>query len=139
MRKKYFVGIVPHRWDKDQEVFKKMLKHYPNSKIIDVQNNPVQVLKEISECEYIISTSLHGLIVSDSYAIPNCWCEISDRVLGEGFKFHDYFSSFGTDREVFDLREGQLPNIDEDFKCNFKSIDQVYEKQQELIDAFPFK
>ena len=136
--KKYSVGIVPHRWDKEEEVFKKMLEHYPNSKIIDVQNEPSQVLKEISSCEHIISTSLHGLIVADSYGIPNCWCEISDRVIGEGFKFHDYFSSFGTDREVFDLRNGKLPNIDEDFKCNFKSINQVYEKQQELIDAFPF-
>lgn len=137
--KKYVVGIIPHRWDKEEEVFKKMLNHYPNSIIIDVQNKPVQVLKEISMCEYIISTSLHGLIVADSYGIPNCWCEISDRVIGNGFKFHDYFSSFGTDRDVFDLRDGKLPNIDEDFKCNFKSINQVFEKQQELIDVFPFK
>lgn len=138
-KKKYNVGIVPHRWDKTEKVFKKMLDFYPNSKIIDVQNNPQQVLKDISECEYIISTSLHGLIVADSYNIPNCWCEISDRVIGNGFKFHDYFSSFGTDREMFDLRPGNLPDIEKDFKCNFKSINQVHEKQQELIKCFPFK
>lgn len=137
--KKYSVGIVPHRWDKDEVIFERMLEHYPNSKIIDVQNEPEQVLKEISSCEHIISTSLHGLIVADSYNIPNCWCEISDRVIGKGFKFHDYFSSFGTDRDVFDLRSGNLPDIEKDFKCNFKSIDQVYEKQKELIECFPFK
>ena len=116
-----------------------MLEHYPNSKFIDVQNEPETVLKEISECENIISTGLHGLIIADSYGIPNCWCEISDKILGNNFKFHDYFSSFGTDREVFDLRKGNLPNINNDFKCNFKSIKQVYKKQKELINCFPFK
>ena len=116
-----------------------MLEHYPNSKFIDVQNEPETVLKEISECENIISTGLHGLIIADSYGIPNCWCEISDKILGNRFKFHDYFSSFGTDREVFDLRSGEMPNIDNDFKCNFKSINQVYEKQKRLIECFPFK
>ena len=137
--KKYNVGIVPHRWDKEEEIFEKMLEYYPNSKIIDVQNKPRQVLSEISSCEYIISTSLHGLIVADSYGIPNCWCEISDRVIGNGFKFHDYFSSFGTDRDVFDLRNGNLPDVEKDFRCNFKTIEQVYEKQKELIECFPFK
>ncbi len=137
--KKYSIGIVPHYIDKNEEIFKKMLEHYPNSKFIDVQNEPETVLKEISECENIISTGLHGLIIADSYGIPNCWCEISDKILGNRFKFHDYFSSFGTDREVFDLRSGEMPNIDNDFKCNFKSINQVYEKQKRLIECFPFK
>ena len=137
--KKYSIGIVPHYVDKDEEIFKRMLEHYPNSKFIDVQNKTEDVLKEISQCEYIISTSLHGLIIADSYGIPNCWCEVSDKILGNNFKFHDYFSSFGTDREVFDLRDGIMPDIDKDFKCNFKSIEQVYEKQRELIDCFPFK
>ena len=136
--KKYHVGIVPHRWDKKEEVFERMLEYYPNSKFIDVQNEPRQVLKEISMCEYIISTSLHGLIAADAYGIPNCWCEISDRVIGKGFKFHDYFSSFGTDRNMFDLRSGKLPDIEKDFKCNFKSFSQIEEKQKELMESFPF-
>lgn len=137
--KKYNVGIIPHFLDKNEGIFKEMLEYYPNSKFIDVQNDSKQVLKEISECEYVISTSLHGLIVADSYGIPNCWCEISERVQGNGFKFHDYFSSFGTDRECFDLRNGKLPNIEKDFKSNFKTFNQINEKQKELIECFPFR
>lgn len=137
--KKYHVGLVPHHWDVDEEIFEKMLDYYPNSIFIDVHDEPKKVLKEISMCEYIISTSLHGLIVADSYGIPNCWCEITDKVEGKRFKFHDYFSSFGTDRECFDLRDGKLPDIENDFKCNFKSIDQLNTKQKELIECFPFK
>ncbi|MBQ7927986.1 MAG: polysaccharide pyruvyl transferase family protein [Methanobrevibacter sp.] len=137
--KKYHMGIVPHRWDKSERILQKMLEFYPNSKIIDVHDEPKQVLKEISQCEYIISTSLHGLVVADSYAIPNCWCEISGKVEGNGFKFHDYFSSWGTDRECLDLKEGEFPDIEKDFKCNFKSLNQLHEKQKELIDCFPFK
>ena len=137
--KRYNLGIIPHRWDKEEEIFEKMLEYYANSKIIDVQNKPREVLREISSCEYIISTSLHGLIVADSYGIPNCWCEISDRVVENGFKFHDYFSSFGTDRDVFDLRSGMMPDVEKDFKCNFNTNEQVYEKQKELIECFPFQ
>lgn len=136
--KRYHMGIVPHHWDKKEEIFEKMLEHYPNSKIFDVHADTKQLLKELSQCEYIISTSLHGLIVADSYGIPNCWCEISDRVQGSGFKFHDYFSSFGTDREYFDLRNGELPDVEKDFGLNYKSIEQLHEKQRELIECFPF-
>lgn len=137
--KKYHVGLVPHHWDVNEEVFERMLNYYPNSKFIDVHDEPKQVLKEISQCEYIISTSLHGLIAADAYCIPNCWCEISDKIEGKRFKFHDYFSSFGTDRECFDLRNGELPDIETDFKCNYKSFEQLHKKQNELINCFPFK
>lgn len=138
-KKEYSVGIIPHYVDKNEKIFKKMLEYYPNSKFIDVQKETKDVLKEISMCKYIISTSLHGLIIADSYGIPNCWCEISDKIVGKRFKFHDYFSSFGTDREFFDLRNGNMPEIDNNFKCNFRTISQVYEKQKELINCFPFK
>lgn len=137
--KKYSLGIIPHFLDKNEEIFEKMLQHYPNSILIDVQEEPKKVLEKISKCEHIISTSLHGLIAADSYAIPNCWCEISDRVQGNGFKFHDYFSSFGTDRQPFDLRNGELPDLEKDFKCNYKSYEQIQQKQDKLIECYPFK
>jgi len=94
-KKHYKVGIVPHFFDKDNEIIK-MIKtnNYTTINIIDVQKRPKEVIKEIDRCEYVLSSSLHGMIVADSLGIPNAWLVLSDKVQGRGFKFYDYFSSF---------------------------------------------
>ena len=135
--KQWDVGIIPHFRDKSMPVFQEMLEVYPNSVFIDVQQNPEIVLKQISQCRKTISTSLHGIIVSDSYNIPCCWVECSNNVPGSGYKFHDYFSSFGTDRDAFDVRDGTLPDPAVHCVSSFHSYSDVLRKQAELIRCFP--
>ncbi len=51
-----------------------------------------QVVDYIYSCDIILSSSLHGLIISDAYNIPNIW--LDEFPLNEGhFKFKDYFLS----------------------------------------------
>ena len=55
----------------------------------------VDFINKLCECEFILSSSLHGIILSDADHIPNMWIKLSDKVLGDGFKFRDYFRSVG--------------------------------------------
>ena len=51
------------------------------------------VIDQICSCERILSSSLHGLIVSDAYQIPSCWIELTGKISGGYFKYYDYASS----------------------------------------------
>jgi len=91
---KFSLGIMPHYVDQDSVLLDRFRK---NSGIpfIDVRDPVKKVIDEINNCERILSSSLHGLIVADAYGIPSLWIKLSDKVVGEGFKFRDYFSSVG--------------------------------------------
>ncbi|MCT0021408.1 polysaccharide pyruvyl transferase family protein [Weissella cibaria] len=85
------IGIVPHFLDKNSD---RLSKYKNNEKyfVIDVERNPVDVIKDITTCEIVYSSSMHGLIVSDSFDIPNYYIEFSERTHGTDFKFQDYYS-----------------------------------------------
>ncbi len=38
---------------------------------------------------------MHGIIAAHSLNIPAGWINLSDGVIGGGFKFKDYFTAFG--------------------------------------------
>lgn len=91
--KKYKVGIIPHYVDKSNDIVSK-LKSNPQILVIDIeQPDPLKFIDELLSCESIYSSSLHGLIVSDAYNIPNQWIKFSNKVIGNDFKFYDYFNS----------------------------------------------
>ena len=102
--KVYKLGIVPHRVDKaDPRIHDVCRRHSPDVILIDVQRQPSKVIADIDACEYILSSSLHGLVVADSLGIPNAWILLSDKVVGSGFKFYDYASAFGEKYDPFHL------------------------------------
>lgn len=95
------VGLVPHV----SEVSRFQRLKIPGVKVIHPGNNPWRVIKDIASCSRILSQSLHGLIVADALEIPNAWLTPSSNMAGDGFKFHDYFSTLDADKEPhpFDL------------------------------------
>ena len=93
-KKKYLVGLIPHYSEKKDPLLPKLLDTYQKSVLfIDIQTDPLVVLKKIDQCEYIFSSSLHGNIFSDSLLIPNCWVSFSKFNSSKFFKFNDYYSS----------------------------------------------
>lgn len=93
----YELGIIPHYTDIDNPTLKSFCNHHPKVHIIKMQgyNDWHDIPQEICSCKKIISSSLHGLIISDSYRVPNAWVRFSDQIIGGKFKYLDYFSSVG--------------------------------------------
>lgn len=86
------LGTVAH-W-KDT----RLRDRYPGALHIDVGDDPLLVIGQIASCERIVSSSLHGLVVADSFGIPRRW-EHSPDVGGGTFKFRDYATALGVEIE----------------------------------------
>lgn len=133
--KKYTVGLIPHFIDKLNPWLSKIKRHIGSSCcIIDVQNCAKSVIEQTAECELIISSSLHGIIVSDALNIPNVWIELSDNVIGSGFKFWDYNSAI--DYEQPPLRVSvttKMPEIEA--MISHKNMVKIENKSRELSNV----
>jgi hypothetical protein len=64
-------------------------------RLVNVQQPVEAVIDAIASCEFVVSSSLHGLIVAHAYRRPALWVEFADPLLGDRSKFHDYFASLG--------------------------------------------
>lgn len=138
---KYQLGIIPHY--EDYEVFNGRYK-IERSKIIDIRTLDVPYfIREVEECEYILSTAMHGLIIAHAYGKPAIWIRRPEMNVGD-FKFYDYFSS--VDIPVYD----GFTNYDEiltqfdiiPFFREHTDISRVHPKvlervQKALLDSFP--
>lgn len=76
--------------------------------IINALQGVESFVRELTACEFVFSSSLHGLIIADAYGIPNAWVRISDSVGGDGMKFMDHQAAGGRPIvEPIDLRPGK--------------------------------
>ena len=91
------IGLVPHFVDRDEPLIRRLAAK-PNMVLIDIESGIENVIDQISRCEGIVSSGLHALVLADALGIPNAWMRLSDRVIGEGFKFRDYYSVFGIEK-----------------------------------------
>ncbi len=92
------IGIVPHYVDKHNPYLGRFVDKYPNEiLVIDVERPVDAVLEDISRCRAVVSSSLHGVICAHSFGIPSAWAQFSKLVVGDGYKFRDYFSVFDMD------------------------------------------
>ena len=116
VRIEHALGIVPHYVDQNTPFIARCRAE--GLKVINVFSEIESFVDQVVGCAGILSSSLHGLICADAYGVPSRWIRISDRVLGNGFKFRDYYASQGVEEEAtavddnMDLRRLEtLPRI----------------------------
>lgn len=91
MPKKYKFGLVPH-FDEYEKILSLVGDYSAEIIVIDVKQSPVSFIDELRSCEIIASSSLHGLILADSYELPSVWFSASEKLIGGNWKFLDYFT-----------------------------------------------
>ncbi|WP_137222133.1 polysaccharide pyruvyl transferase family protein [Shewanella sp. MEBiC00475] len=138
VKKKYKLGIVPHHIDKNNKHVKR-LANVQGVKIIDIQDDIEPFIDDLLTCEYILSSSLHGLIAADSYSIPNCHLKFSDGLIGGDFKFRDYYLGIGVQQYNY-LEVNDIENLNFNIdllseKCMVNTISD--KKIDRLISLFP--
>ncbi|MEO2064656.1 MAG: polysaccharide pyruvyl transferase family protein [Christiangramia sp.] len=139
--KKYKLGIIPHYHD-----YVQVLEYYKNHEdilVLDLMTLDVEdVTRKILSCERTISSSLHGLIVSQSYQIPSVWVKFSDKIFGDDIKYIDYFESVGINpyKPLFvreKLSEAKLYALFEEFESQ-PEHSRIKELQAGLMEVCPF-
>jgi hypothetical protein len=132
------LGVIPHYKDREDARVTALASQIPGAVVLDVFSEPLEFLRRAAACEFILSSSLHGLIVADSFGIPNFWISLSDSVRGSGFKFADYYSVFGIENpQPLDLTRALSIGL-------LKELAKAYQRprlaeiKRELLAAFPF-
>lgn len=138
--KKHDLGIVPHFVDKNHPSLSKI--NVKNSMMIDIQQKPLDVLRQISQCNYILSSAMHGLIAADALGIPNVRMIVSDKIIGGDYKYDDYYSALGIvnhhriDLNSHGFTDNDLPCIAKNYTITRKQVTDI---QDALLNAFPYK
>lgn len=110
--KKYQLGVVPHWSDRWLPIDPRFSRFNPQ--IIDPRGDPLEIIRTIGECHKIVSSSLHGIIIADSFNIPRR-IEYAPRLNAEGgmFKFRDYHAAINTPLELGKTVAGNRLAIDD--------------------------
>jgi pyruvyltransferase len=106
---KYSLGIIPYWSD-----YRKISHHYadvPGVQVINIEAGATRFIEEICSCQYIASSSLHGLIMADAYNIPNVWIKMLSGMHPDDFKFYDYYGSVQCEREPVHPESVSIPDL----------------------------
>jgi len=122
IKKEFQLGIIPHY--SDFKLVNAWFKDEPSVKVIDLMTLSIEgTTDDILKCTKIISSSLHGVILSQAYGIPAVWQKFSNNLFGDDIKFRDYFESV--------LIENYAPEIISE-KPSLKSLESLFDKPSSI-------
>lgn len=135
IEKKYKLGVIL-RWSEQDW---NEAEFSPEIKKIYLGTNEIEgTLIDILSCERILSSSLHGIILADTYGIPSAWLK-SDTPKGLEFKFYDYFISVNKLQKPQEYNFSKLQVAFEDIinQIDFDNRPIVF-NHEELLSCCPF-
>jgi pyruvyltransferase len=140
--KKYKIGMIPHACDYNDicNLFKNNNNiHIINLIISNTDEKIQEIIDEICSCEFIFSSSLHGVIVSNCYNIPVIRFKLN-KLGGDDIKFIDYFESIYSNKYLCQTTI-HITNLINDFNIHknmYKSPDLIKIRQIDLVETCPF-
>lgn len=93
--------IIPHYVDIDMVMQSALFRNISFVSILS--KTPHDFIKSLLQCGRTMSSSLHGIIASHAFGIKSKHILLSDNVVGDRFKFKDYYSSVGLLQEAASL------------------------------------
>ena len=132
-------GILLDSTVKAMPLFERLAKSIPGAVVLNPESAPKTVIGRVSECETVLSSAMHGLIVADSFGIPNIRVVASDSLMGGDYKFRDYYSAFPLDRyRQLDIRSDIPTDLLEFIREGYiDPMNDVRRIQDSLIYVFP--
>jgi len=136
VKKTIKVGILPHYVDKNKI---DDLKNYLDEnnitfKVLNIMSahNAKELIDDVCSCEYLITSTLHGIILGISYNIKSIWLKFSNNVTGSNFKYYDFFSSLNIDYDSV--------KIDKNILNNYIKVDNkdLYNLGYDILSLIPF-
>lgn len=93
--KRHRVGIVPHYVHHCEALSR--YESDANATVIDVTGSVQEVTDQITACECIASSSLHGLVAACAYGIPHARLKFGRPLGGDDSKFADFYMGIGAE------------------------------------------
>jgi pyruvyltransferase len=81
------------------------------------------LIDEISQSKVVVCSSLHALVIAHAYGVRTIWAKFSDNIIGDGYKFRDYFSAHTANYDSIECL---------DFSSSVFSEDEIKERSFEL-------
>ncbi len=131
-KENFDIGIIAHYVDVVALKNIKIISSSYSYKFISIEDEMNSFIQNICDCKYILSSSLHGIIVAHAYKKHATWIKLSDNLIGGEFKFYDYAFSTGSSK-LDSYKIDSVLNLEEalEYSCIFD----VKQNQDMFLDS----
>lgn len=133
------VLIIPHKATVNSDKVKEAVALF-NAHTVDMEHYDkwTDLVDEIASSRFVISESLHGLIVAEAFGIPNVWVEFKEHWEYWEYKFEDYYESIGK-KGMQSIKIYQMDSYKDAIETSKNSWTVGNIPYKDLLETFPFK